>query len=228
MLVLLIENDAEAALRIATEVLRAGHAVDRVPSADGAADALAMQEYDLVIMDLGRPSQSALKALRCIRAASAHTPIMTLSAEDDSNDRVACLNIGADDSISEPFDMDELIARARALTRRRYGLRSDVMRYGKLEFDRASKTVSLNGYPISLTPKESSTLEVLVAHNGKAVHKERIHQTLYGFDRCEVGLGAVETYVARLRKKLGAASISIRTVHHFGYQLCLQEQRERK
>lgn len=223
MLVLLIERGAETAFRIAAKVSRAGHTVDLVPTADDASAALAAQDYDLVILDLGLPCRSGMEDLRAIRAASSVTPILALSAADDSGGRIECLNLGADDCVSKPFDMDELIARVGALTRRRYGLRSDVIRYGKLEFDFASKTASLNGYPISLTPKESSTLEVLVAHNGKAVHKERIHQNLYGFNRCEVGLGAVETYVARLRRKLGAANVSIKTVRHFGYQLCLRE-----
>lgn len=228
MLVLLIENEADSALRIAAEIARAGHTINRVPSKDDATAALAMQDYDLVIMDLGRPSRSRLDDLRAIRSASAGAPILALSAANDSGGRIECLNLGADDCVSEPFDMDELIARIRALTRRRYGLRSDIIRYGKLEFDCASKTAVLNGSPIALTPKESTTLGVLVAHCGKAVHKERIHQNLYGFEHCEVGLGAVETYVARLRRKLGASSVSIRTVHSFGYRLCLREPRERE
>jgi len=227
MLVLLIENDAQAADRIAAVISQAGITIDRAPTSDDALVALATQDYDMAVIDLGAPSRSSFGELRAIRSANGATPILALSAEDDSTSRIECLTLGADDCLSAPFDLDELVARVRALARRRYGLGSDVIRYGKLELDLASKTTFLNGVPISLTPKESSTLEVLVAHNGKAVHKARIHQNLYGFGRCEVGLGAVEVYVARLRRKLDATSISIRTVHRFGYQLCQQEQTER-
>ncbi len=95
----------------------------------------------------------------------------------------------------------------------------DVVRFGELTVDRKFKTVSFNGDPLPLTPKEVSTLEVLVTHLGKPVHKERIFQNVYGLGQVEVGIGAVETHICRIRKKIMNTSVKIETIRYFGYQV---------
>ncbi len=220
MRILLIESDAETAFQIAASVSRTGQTIDWMSNVRDGSAAIAVQDYDAMILGIGLSSRSCEETLSVIKAVGGMTPILALSRANDANARIECLNLGADDCLSRPFDMGELIARTQALSRRRYGLRSDTIRFGELEFDCVSKMASVNDELIPLTRKESSTLEILVAHDGKPVHKERIHQNLYGFDNCEVGLGAVELYVSRLRKKLRATRVSIKTVRHFGYQLC--------
>ena len=197
--------------------------MDHVLAEDELLAAVFSEDFDAVILELDSSDRGEFRILQAVRAEGCRAPVLTLTDIDDAGSRIACLDFGADDCLSKPFDVNELVARVRALVRRRYGLDSDVVRYGALEFDFASKSVSLNGELLPLTRKESATLEVLIAHRGRTVNKERIHQNLYGFDGGEVRVEAVELYISRIRKKLGAAGVCIKTNRHSGYQLCVQD-----
>src|SRR5690606_25250809 len=132
---LLVEDTEDVAEPIVAAFSRHGHAVDHMATREAAQDALAVQEYDLVILDLMLPDGSGLELLRCLRAAQCPTPVLVLTARLDVDDRVDALDIGADDYLSKPFDLRELEARALALIRRQSEVRSGVVLYGDLSLD---------------------------------------------------------------------------------------------
>ena len=219
MRMLLVEDTEDVAEPIVAAFSRHGHAVDHMATREAAQDALAVQEYDLVILDLMLPDGSGLELLRCLRAARSPTPVLVLTARLDVDDRVDALDTGADDYLTKPFDLRELEARARALIRRQSEVRSGVVLYGDLSLDAAAGLASVNGAPLPLTRREFRLLEILLANRGRVIPKERLFDKLFSFEETDVGLNAVELYVARLRRKLAASKVSIRTLRGLGYQL---------
>jgi len=220
MRILLMTTNVGVACDTSSGLTRAGLVVDRVVDDYEALVAVEADVFDAVVLDFDSASPSKSNVVRSARARGCDAPIMALTAEGEPGDRIAWLDCGADDCLSKPFEPEELAARVRALLRRRFGLLSDKIRFGSLEFDFMTKSAHLNGNALPLTKRERSTLEILILHRGQPVHKERIHHNLYGFDQCEVRIEAVELYVARLRKKLRSSGVSIQTVRQFGYQLC--------
>jgi DNA-binding response OmpR family regulator len=223
MRILLMTRNRRLASAIDEGLSRSGHTLDHVRAEDELLAAVFGEEFDALILELDPAGRGECRIVQAVRAEGCRAPVLTLTDIDDADSRIACLDYGADDCLSKPFDLNELVARVRALVRRRYGLVSDVIRFGALEFDCVSKAVSLNGEVLPLTRKESATLEILMAHRGRTVNKERIHQNLYGFDGGEVRVEAVELYISRIRKKLGATGVWIKTNRHSGYQLCVQD-----
>lgn len=223
MRILLVEDAVDVAEAIAHAFTRQGHAVDCAATAAAARDAVAVQDYDLAILDINLPDGSGLDVLRAMRAARRATPVLVLTARLDVEDRVDALDIGADDYVMKPFDLRELEARARALIRRRCGEWGGVIAYGDLTVDPAGRTARVGGDTLALTRRELSLLEILLAHRGRVMAKERIFEKLFSFDDEEVGINAVEVYVARLRRKLGASRVTIRTLRGLGYQLVLDD-----
>lgn len=219
MRILLVEDTEDVAEPIVAAFSRHGHAVDHMATREAAEDALAIQEYDLIILDLMLPDGSGLDLLRSLRAAESPTPVLVLTARFDVDDRVSALDTGADDYLTKPFDLRELEARARALIRRKSEVRSGVVVYGDVSLDAAAGTASVNGTPLPLTRREFRLLEVLLANRGRVISKDRIFDKLFSFDETDVGLNAVELYIARLRRKLAASKVSIRTLRGLGYQL---------
>lgn len=219
MRILLVEDTEDVAEPIVAAFSRHGHAVDHMATREAAEDALAIQEYDLIILDLMLPDGSGLDLLRSLRAAESPTPVLVLTARFDVDDRVSALDTGADDYLTKPFDLRELEARARALIRRKSEVRSGVVVYGDVSLDAAAGTASVNGTPLPLTRREFRLLEVLLANRGRVISKDRIFDKLFSFDETDVGLNAGELYIARLRRKLAASKVSIRTLRGLGYQL---------
>jgi DNA-binding response OmpR family regulator len=219
MRILLVEDTADVAEPIVATFSRHGHAVDHMATREAAEDALAVQEYDLVILDLMLPDGSGLELLRGLRAGQCLTPVLILTARLDVDDRVDALDTGADDYLTKPFDLRELEARARALIRRRGEARSGTVLYGDLSLDAAAHRASVNGAPLPLTRREFRLLEILLANRGRVIPKDRLFDKLFSFEETDVGLNAVELYIARLRRKLAASKVSIRTLRGLGYQL---------
>jgi DNA-binding response OmpR family regulator len=145
--------------------------------------------------------------------------VLMLTARMAVEDRVAALDIGADDYLVKPFDLRELQARVRALGRRTGPDRSGVIEFGPLTLDPAGRVASCGGEPLSLTRREFSLLEALVTNRTRIMAKERLFDRLFSMDEEEVGLNAIETYVARLRRKLEGSGVGIRTLRGLGYQL---------
>jgi two-component system response regulator TctD len=222
--VLLVEDTEDVAEAIVANFSRSGHAIDRVTGCSAARDAVAVQDYDLVILDINLPDGSGLDFLRGLRGAKNATPILVVTARLEVEDRIGALDIGADDYLMKPFDLRELEARARALIRRGSGERGGIIEYGSVSLDPAGRTASIAGSPLQLTRREFSVLEILMRNRGRVMPKERIFEKLFSFDDEDVGLNAVELYIARLRRKLAGSGLAIRNLRGLGYQIALDDR----
>jgi DNA-binding response OmpR family regulator len=223
MRLLLVEDTQDVAEAVVASFNRRGDAIDHAATLQAAQDALAVQAYDVVILDINLPDGSGTQVLRGLREAGDATPVLMLTARRDVADRVAALDIGADDYLVKPFDLRELEARVRALARRATPDRAGIVEFGDIVFDPAGRTVTVSGVPVELTRREFNLLETLLAQRGRVVAKERIFERMFAFNEDEVGLNAVETYVGRLRRKLDGSRASIRTLRGLGYQLNADE-----
>jgi two-component system response regulator TctD len=193
--------------------------VDHAATLAAAADCVAVQDYDVVILDLGLPDGSGGALLRRFRAAGLATPVLILTAAGEIEERVRLLDSGADDYMVKPFDLRELHARVRALARRPGQPQAAVIEFADLRFDAAGQSLTVRGSPVALTRRELSLLEVMLAARGRVVSKERIHARMFSFNEDEVGLNAVEIYMARLRRKLEGSRVTIKTLRGLGYQM---------
>lgn len=214
MRILLVEDDAMIGKAV-LDVLRSEHyAADWVRDGAAADAALLGEGYDLVVLDLGLPRADGLAVLRGLRARRDTVPVLIATARDAVGDRVAGLDAGADDYIVKPYDTDELLARMRALLRRSAGRGEPVISYKGVQLSPATRTASLRGEPLNLSPREWALLEPMLQRPGVVFSRAQLEQKLYGW-KDEISSNAVEVYVHGLRKKLGADFI--RTVRGLGY-----------
>jgi DNA-binding response OmpR family regulator len=218
---LIIEDERRLAENIARSVREsAGYAVD---CAFDGKEGLFMAEsnaYDLLIVDLMLPHVDGLTVVRRLRTSGSAVPILVLTARDEKESVVAVLNAGADDYVTKPFDLGELIARAKALIRRGKGKSDAVIRVQDIEINVADRTVSRKGKPVSLTAMEYRVLEYLAHRNGAVVSKNELLEHLYDFN-WERFSNVIEVYVSGLRRKLGDAGDEklIHTLRGQGYML---------
>ncbi len=185
---------------------------------DGAVAELTLNQagYSLLLLDLGLPGQDGLTLLRNIRQAGNAIPVLVMTARDAVSDRVAGLNLGADDYLIKPFDLDELIARVGALIRRQANRTQPEMRLGGLCLNPHSRQASLNGRPLALAVREFALLEALLDQPGRVLSKVELEERIYGWGQ-EVASNAVEVHLHHLRRKLGAAWV--RNVRGVGFKL---------
>jgi two-component system, OmpR family, response regulator len=195
-----------------------GYAVDWAANGVDADSALATTAYDLLILDLGLPKLSGLEVLRRLRARNSQLPVLILTALDGTGDRVKGLDLGADDYMAKPFELAELEARVRALTRRSAGT-TPTIQCGNLTYDQVGRVAQIDGQPIELSAREVGLLEVFLTRMGRLVSKDQLVDQLCGWGE-EVSHNAIEVYVHRLRKKLEAGGVRITTVRGLGY--CLE------
>jgi len=219
MRLLLVEDTADVADAIVASFGHRGDAGDHVGSVDEAGGALAVQDYDVIILDIGLPDGLGTEVLASLRNRGKSTPVLMLTARSDIEDRVAALDKGADDYLIKPFDLRELHARVRAMLRRQDVDRSGVIEFGDITFDPAGLTVEVKGRPVSLARREINVLEILLANRERVVPKDKLLDRLYSFNDEEVSPNAVELYVGRLRKKLCNSQITIKTLRGLGYQM---------
>jgi two-component system, OmpR family, response regulator len=219
MHILLAEDDAVLADGLQRSLRQSGHAVDHVASGDQADTALSIKPFDLLILDLGLPKLGGLEVLKRMRARGQTTPVLILTAADSVEQKVAGLDLGADDYMAKPFALTELEARIRAIIRRRMGASSTLIRYGALTYDQVSRSAMIKDQPIELSSREVSLLEILLERSGRLVSKEQIVEHLCEWE-AEVSHNAIEVYIHRLRKKLEDANLKIATVRGLGY--CLE------
>lgn len=219
--ILLVEDTQDVAGAIVASFGRRGDAVDHALTRAAADELLAVQRYEVIILDINLPDGDGLSLLANQRRQGVTAPILMLTARLEVDDRITALDRGADDYLCKPFDLRELEARVRALARRsqRDPANGSVINYADLEVDIAPQTVNLAGQPISLTRREFAVLEALLLNRGRVISKEQIFERMFSFDEADVGLNAVEIYVARLRKKLDGGSVAINTLRGLGYQL---------
>lgn len=219
MRLLLVEDAEDVADAVVASFERRGDAVDHVGSVDDGISAVSVQEYDVIILDIGLPDGAGTDILKVARNRGVRTPILMLTAQSDIEDRVAALDKGADDYLVKPFDLRELHARVRAMLRRQDDDRSGLIEFGDIIFDPAGLTVEIAGTPVALARREFNVLEILLSNRERVVPKEKIFERMFSFDDEDVNINAVELYVGRLRKKLSDSRVSIKTLRGLGYQL---------
>ncbi len=214
MRVLLVEDDPMIGEAMQKGLKQAGFAVDWAQDGIRAEALLAEQVYHVVVLDLGLPGRDGLELLKSLRAAENQVPVIVVTARDGVDDRVGGLNLGADDYVVKPFDLDELIARVRALLRRHAGSGNPIMVCGDLTLDPMRKSVSYRGDAVDLSGKELAILEALMRRPGAVLSRKALEEAIYGSGD-EIGSNAVEVHLHHLRKKLGADLI--RNIRGVGY-----------
>jgi len=216
MRVLIVEDDPLLGPGLKTGLRQDGYTADLVQDAAAAEHALRVEEFDLVVLDLGLPGRDGLSLLRELRLRGDCIPVLILTARDTVSDRVAGLDAGGDDYLVKPFDLDELSARIRALTRRSRGQAAPTLKAGDLELDTNRRQAILAGRPLCLSPKEIALLEALMGGADQPVTRSRLQATAYGWQE-DIESNALEVHIHNLRRKLGKGRIL--TVRGVGYQL---------
>ncbi|MCR9191160.1 MAG: response regulator [Gammaproteobacteria bacterium] len=214
MRLLLVEDDELLGDAVKTGLTQFGYIVDWVKNGEIARTVVQTESFDLIILDLGLPKVSGITLLHTIRQSNDKTPIIILTARESIDDRIKGLDAGADDYITKPFDLDELGARVRALTRRSLGRADAIIHYGNLTIDPAAHTVCLDGQSINVPRREFALLQKLVESSGHVLSREQLMQSMYSWDE-EVDSNALEVHIHNLRKKLNAHFI--RTIRGVGY-----------
>ncbi|MFC6674217.1 response regulator transcription factor [Marinobacterium aestuariivivens] len=218
MRILVVEDDKVLGEAITQRIRRIGHGVDLAQTGAAAQQFIGMYDYDLMILDLNLPDTTGDTVLDSLRKRQINTPVMILTARDQVEDRIALLDLGADDYMTKPFDFGELLARCRALLRRSQGQAQDLIEYGNACLDRKACTLTVEGRAIDLKQREYRLLEVFMGHTGQVLSKEALMEHLYSVDEFP-SPNVIEIYVARLRKSLEGSDLKIRTIRGLGYLL---------
>jgi two-component system OmpR family response regulator len=220
MRILLAEDDSVLADGLTRSLRQSGYATDCVKTGSEADAALATQDFDLLILDLGLPKMSGLEVLRRLRARNSRLPVLILTAVDSVEQRVKGLDLGADDYMAKPFALSELEARVRALTRRGAGGGAAIIKHGPLTYDQTGHVAHIDDQMLDLSARELGLLEILLQRSGRLVSKEQLVDHLCEWGD-EVSNNAIEVYIHRLRKKIEIGGIRIATVRGLGY--CLEK-----
>jgi DNA-binding response OmpR family regulator len=214
MRLLLVEDDTMIGESV-LDLLRAEHyAVDWVKDGEMAGTALRSQTYDLIVLDLGLPRVDGLSVLRSLRSRKERVPVLIATARDSVQQRIDGLDAGADDYVLKPYDLDELLARIRALLRRAAGRAEPVYEHKGVTINPATREVTVGGQPVILSAREWAVLEPLLARPGLVLSRAQLEEKLYGW-KDEISSNAVEVYIHGLRRKLGAELIQ--NVRGVGY-----------
>ena len=208
MRVLIVEDEEELAETVRRAFVEDGFSVDVATDGESGLFNAQSWSYDAIVLDLMLPRMGGIDVLKKVRAKSA-TPVLILTARDGVDDKVRGLNTGADDYLTKPFQLAELIARVRALVRRSAGKPSPVLKVGDLEIDTVARVIKKKGKPVELTPKEFALAEFMALHRGELVTRTMIYDHLY--DETDDTLSNVlDVYVSNLRRKLGKNFIETR------------------
>ena len=206
MRVLLVEDDRMIGQAVEQALKEATYAVDWVRDGQTALDSARTQDYGIVLLDLGLPRKDGLEVLRLMRTKNQGVPVVIITARDALEDRVRGLDAGADDYVVKPFEMAELLARMRAVIRRKGGIAGPALTSGALSLDPVTREVTLNGEPSQLSAKEFSLLHALMIRPGAILSRSELEDRIYGWNE-EVESNVVEFLIHALRKKLGSAAI---------------------
>jgi len=214
MRLLLVEDDRMIGENLRNALRQCGYAVDWVRDGRAADDTLSTERFDLVLLDLGLPQRDGMDVLRAMRARGDRTPVIVLTARDALASRVLGLDAGADDYVVKPFELDELLARMRAVVRRQTGRAEPVIEVGGVTLDPATREVTHDGVPLALSAREYAVLEALMMRPGAILSRAQLEDRLYGWGE-DLESNAISVYVHQLRRKLGDGFIH--TVRGVGY-----------
>ncbi|MFT3812048.1 MAG: response regulator transcription factor [Acidovorax sp.] len=220
MRVLVVEDDPALRLGLSRTLQAEGWQVDAVTDGEFALAATATEQYDAAVLDLGLPRRGGLEVLRQWRAQSRtqDLAVVILTASDGLQSRLRGLNEGADDYLAKPFEPEELVARLRAVARRRRGGSSNLLTAGALSFNTDTRELRHGEERLSLSPREAALVELLMASPGTAVPKSRIISAMSSWES-NFSANSVEIYVLKLRRKLAGAGVNIVTLRGVGYAL---------
>ena len=214
MRILLVEDDAMLGDGIQKSLSHLGFTVDWMHDGKQGENALTGEEYAAVVLDLGLPQQDGLSLLQSVRNKGVHTPVLILTAREGKQDKLKGFNLGADDYVIKPIDMEELAARLRALIRRSGGHASPRIRIGAVEIDPDARQTWYEGKAVELSAREFTVLELLVQNAGRVLTRAQLEQSLYGWGD-SADSNTIEVFIHHLRKKLG--SDFIQTLRGIGY-----------
>jgi DNA-binding response OmpR family regulator len=218
MRILLAEDDVMLGQATRAGLMQDGYSVDWVRDGASFRQALLGEEYAAVLLDIGLPDVTGFELLREMRERSNATAVIVITARDHTADKVRMLDLGADDYVPKPFDLDELSARVRAVTRRAVGTSTMLLKCGPIELDLAGHTARWRGAELTLTVKEYRLIEALMRQRGRVLSRQQLEQALYGY-LDEVESNAIEVHIHHLRRK--TQPDLIKTVRGVGYQLGL-------
>ncbi len=213
MRLMLIEDDPQLGKAI-YQGLKQEHTTDWFKSAEEGNAVVYETPYDIIILDINLPGISGIEWLQSLRARKVDIPVLLLTARDTLHQKIEGLDAGADDYLVKPFDFDELLARIRALLRRKAAFVNNELQYKNIVIDLAAKTVTKDGQPIAISGKEYEILHMLLDNIGRCLSKEQIEQRIYNWDD-ELGSNTIEVYISTIRKKLGKELI--KTMRGIGY-----------
>ncbi len=216
MRILLVEDDELLASGLVSALTRANHLVERVADGQKAIHALDHDLFDLVILDLGLPKVDGTEVLKHIRQKGNQTPVLILSARDATQDRILGLDLGADDYLTKPFELDELMARIRVLERRRSGHMVNQLQLGKLSIDLSALSVTWNGKLIDLQRREFMLIKKLAENPHQVFTRDQLEESLYGWND-GVESNTIDVHIHNLRKKI--SSDIIKTMRGVGYRI---------
>jgi two-component system, OmpR family, response regulator len=213
---LIAEDEVHLAQQLSAALGDAGYAVDCAADGERAEFLGQTESYDVVVLDLGLPKLDGLTVLKRWREAGLTVPVLVLTARGSWYEKVQGIDAGADDYLSKPFRMEELLARLRALIRRARQMPSSEIQSGTLAMDSRTGRVTVNGESVKLTALEFRVLSYLMHHRGRAVPQSELAEHIYPIDE-DRDSNTIEVFIARLRRKLGAGAIA--TVRGFGYRI---------
>ena len=214
MRLLLVEDDRMIGESLRNALRGSGYAVDWVRDGRAADGTLSTERFDLVLLDLGLPQRDGMEVLQALRARGDRTPVIVLTARDSLASRVQGLDAGADDYVVKPFELDELLARMRAVVRRHSGRAEPALEVGGVTLDPATREVRRDDVPLALSAREYAVLEALMLRPGAILSRAQLEDRLYGWGE-ELESNAISVYIHQLRRKLGEGFIH--TVRGVGY-----------
>ncbi|MCB1734747.1 MAG: response regulator transcription factor [Gammaproteobacteria bacterium] len=206
MRILLVEDDPMIGDAVVTALKDAAYAVDWVKDGPSASHTLDIDDHEAVLLDLGLPGRDGLEVLRRLRTAGKTVPVIVITARDGVEDRIRGLDLGADDYLVKPFDVNELLARMRAVIRRQGGQASPLLSNGRVSLDPGTHRASADSVEVQLSAREFALLQALLLRPGTILARSELEERIYGWNE-EVESNAVDFLIHGVRKKLGAAVI---------------------
>ncbi len=217
MRILLVEDDRMIGEAVACALKEAKYAVDWVRDGVSAVSASAIQDYDLMLLDLGLPRLHGFEVLKTVRYKNNAVSVIILTAQDETSDRIKGLDLGADDYLVKPFEMGELLARMRAVSRRKGGSASPLLTNGMITLDPVSHEVTVNEHSILLSGREFALLQALLMRPGAILSRSDLEERIYGWNE-EIESNVIEFMISSLRKKLGSKDL-IKNVRGVGWMV---------